>query len=94
MRPQRASPGNTLDLFTRLKAKFMFKRNYWVYSVGSFLVWGVLIALSAARGKGGTFHDVLLVFAGWTICWVSASIARLVYPPPKRWLQRTESSVQ
>jgi hypothetical protein len=38
--------------------------------------------------KGKTFHDALLAFAGWTICWGP------VYPPPQRWLQRTKQSVQ
>jgi hypothetical protein len=70
------------------------RRSYWVYSIGCFLVWGVLIAVSAAKAKDGSFHNVLLVFAGWSICWVSTTIARLVYPPPKRWLERTDSSVR
>ncbi|HUC36927.1 MAG TPA: hypothetical protein VMR97_07375 [Acidimicrobiales bacterium] len=67
------------------------RRNYWVYSIGCFLVWSILLALAAAKAKNGTFHNVLLVFAGWILCWVSATIARFVYPPPKRWLQRSEA---
>ena len=67
------------------------RRNYWVYSVGSFLVWGLLLALAAFEAKTGEFHNILLVFAGWTLCWVSATIARFVYPPPDRWRQRSES---
>ena len=31
------------------------------------------------------FQSGLLVFSGFGICWVSATIARYVYPPPKRW---------
>ncbi len=67
------------------------QRNYWVYSIGCFLVWAILWALVAAKAKNGTFHNVFLVFAGWILCWVSATIARFVYPPPKRWLQLSES---
>ncbi len=70
------------------------QRNYWVYSIACFLVWGILLAVAAAKAKNGTFHNVLLVFAGRTLCWVSTTIARFVYPPPKRWLQRSESPVQ
>ena len=69
------------------------QRNYWVYSMGCFLVWGIILAVAAAKAKNGTFHNILLVFAGWTLCWVSATIARFVYPPPKRWLQQVESPV-
>ena len=56
------------------------QRNYWVYSIGCFLVWGILLVLAAAKAKNGTFHNVLLVFAGWTLCWVSATMARLRIP--------------
>jgi hypothetical protein len=62
-------------------------RNYWVYSVGCFVVWGVLLSVVLVNGKSPIRHDVPLVFAGWTIAWVSTTIARFVYPPPKRWLQ-------
>jgi hypothetical protein len=31
-----------------------------------------------------TRHKFVLVFAGWVIGWLSATIARAVYPPPKR----------
>jgi hypothetical protein len=63
-------------------------RNYWAYSIASFLVWGVILAVRAtAFGNSSTTHDVLFVFTGWCIAWVSATIARSVYPPPKRWFQ-------
>jgi hypothetical protein len=63
-------------------------RNYWAISIACFVVWGViLIDRAAAFGSTSTMHHVLFVFAGWCIAWVSATIARSVYPPPKRWLQ-------
>jgi hypothetical protein len=31
-----------------------------------------------------TRHKFMMVFAGWVIGWLSATIARAVYPPPKR----------
>jgi len=75
-------------LLTRESRYMENQRNYWVCC---FLVWGILPALAAAKATNGTFHNVLLVFAGWTLCWDSATIARFVYLPPKRWLQRNES---
>ena len=62
-------------------------RNYWVYSIGCFAVWAILLAVVAAKGNNPTPDTILLVFGGWAIAWVSTTIARYVYPPPKRWLQ-------
>jgi hypothetical protein len=68
-------------------------RNYWTYSIGCFVVWGVILAVRAvAFGGTSTTHDVLFVFAGWCIAWVSSTIARSVYPPPPRWLQPSIST--
>jgi hypothetical protein len=62
-------------------------RSYWVYSLGCFVVWAVLLAVVAAKGNNRTTHNFLLVFGGWVIAWLSGAVARLVYPPPERWLQ-------
>ena len=62
-------------------------RNYWGYSAGCFLVWAVLLAVVAAKGNKAATHNRLWVFGGWTIAWISTTIARFVYPPPKRWLR-------
>jgi hypothetical protein len=61
-------------------------RTYWVYSVGCFVVWAVLLAVVAAMDTK-TKHNVVLIFSGWAIAWVSTTIARYVYPPPRRWLK-------
>jgi hypothetical protein len=61
-------------------------RSYGIYSIGCFVVWGVILAVVAAQGKSDKTHTVLLVFGGWLIAWVSGTIARFVYPPPSRWL--------
>ena len=47
------------------------------------------MSVVATTGSSGKAHDVVLVFAGWMIGWVSTPIARFVYPPPKRWLGAT-----
>ena len=70
------------------------QRNFWVYSIACFVVWGILIAVTAAKASGDALHNIVLVFAGWSLCWVSATIARSVYPPPKRWLREAGSTVQ
>jgi hypothetical protein len=58
--------------------------SYTAYSIGCFIVWAAILAISAIVATSQTFHNVLVGFAGWVLGWTSASIARLVYPPPKR----------
>jgi hypothetical protein len=63
-------------------------RNYWIYSGACILVWAVILGIrEGAFPHSSTTHDVLYIFAGWCIAWVSTTIARWVYPPPKRWLK-------
>ena len=64
-------------------------RNYWVFSIGCFAVWAVILGVVAARGKHDETRTVLLVFGGWVIAWISGTIARFVYPPPDRWRPAT-----
>jgi len=64
----------------------MFRsRNYWTYSVGLAIAWAIaLLLVRMIRGSDGE-QTTLLVFYGFCIGWVSTTIARYVYPPPKRW---------
>ena len=57
---------------------------YTGYSIGCAVVWAVILAAVSAAGASTTRHTILLVFGGWWIGWLSASIARSVYPPPRR----------
>jgi len=62
-------------------------RNYWIYSVGLAIAWTiVLIVVFSLRGPSAG-STTLLVFGGFVIGWVSTTIARYVYPPPRRWRQ-------
>jgi len=60
-------------------------RNYWVYSVGLAIAWAVHLLLALVIGGRERAKTHLLVFFGFCIGWVSTTIARYVYPPPKRW---------
>lgn len=62
-------------------------RNYWVYSIGCFAAWAIVLAVTAATKTSHFTDNILMVFGGWVIAWVSGTIARFVYPPPKRWLE-------
>ncbi len=60
-------------------------RNYWIYSAGLAIAWAVVLILALAVGGKQRAQTDLLVFFGFCIGWVSTTIARYVYPPPKRW---------
>jgi hypothetical protein len=66
-------------------------RSYTTYSLGVAVVWAIVLAVAAivdrhAKFSATTFDVLLLVFGGFAIGWVSATIARFVYPPPRKWL--------
>lgn len=68
-------------------------RNYWVYSAGLAIAWAVVLILTRMIRGGESAQTILLVFLGFCIGWVSTTIARYVYPPPKRWeLNRSQGS--
>ena len=65
--------------------KMLRFRNYWSYSAGLAIAWAINLLLTRMiRGREGAQTN-LLVFGGFCIGWVSTTIARYVYPPPKRW---------
>jgi hypothetical protein len=57
--------------------------SYTAYSIGCAAVWAVILAVVSAGAGNDTRHTFLLVFLGWVVGWLSATIARAVYPPPK-----------
>ncbi len=61
------------------------KRNYWTYSAGLAIAWAVVLLLTLMIRGSESAQITLLVFSGFCIGWVSTTIARYVYPPPKRW---------
>lgn len=63
----------------------MHKRSntYTGYSIGCAAVWAVILAVVSTTADDATRRTFLLVFGGWVMGWLSATIARAVYPPPK-----------
>lgn len=61
--------------------------SYTGYSIGVGVVWAVRLILVGAFGSKKRFNNNLLVFSGFAIGWLSATIARYVYPPPKMYRQ-------
>jgi hypothetical protein len=59
------------------------RNTYTGYSIGCAVVWALVLIGVAVVAGGDKLHTVILVFLGWVIGWLSATIARSVYPPPK-----------
>jgi len=56
------------------------------HSIGCAIAWAVLWLILALTAKKDILDGVLLVFIGWVIGWISATLARSHYPPPKKML--------
>jgi hypothetical protein len=54
---------------------------YTAYSMGCAIVWAIILVGVTFESSKDTAHTIYLVCLGWVIGWLSASIARLVYPP-------------
>jgi hypothetical protein len=58
-------------------------RTYTAYSIACAIVWAVILIVVATVSPQ-KLHIFLIVFFGWAIGWLSATIARSVYPPPRQ----------
>lgn len=57
---------------------------YSAYSIGCACVWGVILLLARRRLDAENRNRLQLVCGGWWMGWMSATIARIGYPPPKQ----------
>jgi hypothetical protein len=57
---------------------------YTIYSIGCAIAWAVLWLAVVTLDSAATQRTVLLVFIGWVLGWISATIARSFYPPSRR----------
>jgi hypothetical protein len=71
-------------LVQRVRQLRKFSRTYVGYSIACAIVWAIILTFVWIRAGGTTTWHTFTVFAGgWAIGWLSASIGRVVYPPPK-----------
>jgi hypothetical protein len=62
-------------------------RTYTAYSIGVGVVWAIVLVLASLLASAGRRNSIFVVFGGFAIGWISATIARYVYPPPKKYRQ-------
>jgi hypothetical protein len=70
-------------LIERLRLLRKYSRTYAGYSIACAGVWAVILTTVWTHTGDTTRHTFMVFFGGWAIGWLSASIARVVYPPPK-----------
>lgn len=68
-------------------------QTYTAYSIACAIVWAVILIAMGLGAYPNRRTTILLVFGGWAIGWLSATIARAVYPPPKSRVHGTLPSV-
>lgn len=66
--------------------KLLRLNTYTAYCISCAVVWAVILAVVSTEASKDTKHTFTVVFFGWVIGWLSATIARAIYPPPK-WRQ-------
>ena len=60
-------------------------RTYTAYSIGVGIVWAVILVIVSLSRPADVRHTFFVVFGGFVIGWLYATIARYVYPPPKKY---------
>lgn len=67
-------------------------RTYTTYSIGTALVWALVLLVAGVVDSSSTLHTFWLVSIGFFLGWLSATVARWLYPPPRKSSQPNESS--
>jgi hypothetical protein len=60
------------------------RNSYTAYSIGCAVVWAVILVATDRCADAQTRDKVRTTCGGWWMGWTSATIARVVYPPPKK----------
>jgi hypothetical protein len=63
-------------------------RTYTAYGIACLIAWAIILPAAAALDSKAVLHTTLVLCGGWWIGWISATIARAVYPPAAGWRQR------
>lgn len=60
-------------------------RTYTTYSVGTAIIWVVVLLVALLIDPPSTLDAFWLISLGFFLGWLSATIARVVYPPPRKY---------
>jgi hypothetical protein len=65
-------------------SKWYWPPSFVGYGIACVIAWAVIWVLVGTLASPATVHTLSWVSLGWVIGWISAAIARVVYPAP-RW---------
>jgi membrane associated rhomboid family serine protease len=68
----------------RTAMRSRLNKTYTGYSIGCAAVWAALLATGRAVLDAKDWDRLRLGAAGWWAGWLSATIARIGYPPPRK----------
>jgi hypothetical protein len=57
---------------------------YTGYAIGCAAVWALIWLIALRTAKKETLDKLRITFPAWVMGWTSATIARYVYPPPRK----------
>jgi len=77
-------PGPEITPPTLTAIRFRLNKTYSGYSIGCAAVWAVLLATGRRLLDAKNWDMLRLGAAGWWAGWLSATIARVGYPPPQK----------
>ncbi len=68
--------------------------NYTAYSIGCGAVWAAILLVAQRVADAEARKSMQLWCAAWWSGWLSATIARVGYPPPKKLGSQAEKALQ
>jgi hypothetical protein len=68
--------------------------SYAAYSVGCAVVWAAILLVTQRRTDPESRKAMQQFCGAWWIGWTSATIARVLYPPPKKLGPRADKTLQ
>jgi hypothetical protein len=75
-------PKTTPQTLTAIRSRL--KNTYTVYGIGCAAVWAALLATGRSVLDAKNWNLLRISAAGWWGGWLSATIARVAYPPPRK----------
>jgi hypothetical protein len=75
-------PKTTPPTLTAIRSRL--HNTYTGYSIGCAVVWAVLLAIGRARLDAKNWNMLRVGAGGWWGGWLSATIARVAFPPPRK----------
>lgn len=65
------------------RRRWYWRVDYLGFSIACAIAWAVIWMLVGTLASTNTVHKLGYIFLGWVTGWITATIARVVYPAPR-----------